>query len=111
VPYIVIIPAGADSFHQEGSNFFDNRKFVDGGRHLCRDVLEAMRSQDRSIGEKEVRKRREDCEERKAKSKRKRKRKIKQRSVHVKDRDQTDAGSIVRHPASFIAQHWTDEPR
>jgi len=62
VPYIVIIPAGADSFHQEGSDFFNDWKFMDGGCHLCRDVT------DRFIGEE----RREDCEERKAKSKRRR---------------------------------------
>jgi hypothetical protein len=68
VPYIVIIPAGADSFHQEGSDFFNDRKFMDGGCHLCRDVTEARSSPDRFIGEE----RREDCEERKAKSKRRR---------------------------------------
>ena len=54
MPYIVIITAGADSFYQEGSDFFNDRKFADGGCHLCRDVTEARSSQNRFIGEKEA---------------------------------------------------------
>jgi hypothetical protein len=51
VPHIVIIPARADAFDKEGSDFFDNRELTRSGRHLCRDGNKAMRSEKRDSKE------------------------------------------------------------
>jgi hypothetical protein len=82
VPYIMIIPARADSFHQKGSDFFDGRKFVDSGCHLYRHVTEARCSRDR-FEKKEGMKTNERKE---SKVKREREKKEReQRPVHVED--------------------------
>jgi hypothetical protein len=52
VPYIVIIPAGADAFYKESSDFFDNRELARNCCHLCRGGSEAARSEKRDSKEK-----------------------------------------------------------